>query len=280
MQQSSSYKWSSQSFVFITAFFICSLSVYADVPRLRGYLEYVICSPEYAYAKAIPVQRFDGPTVQMKWEQGPVFLTEVKLKESGDQPSLWVPQDLLVLGSQCPEADWMPSAVDTAALQPAYVFPALQRTTASYKTGQRAFGARRGGGTRSHAACDLYRVKDEAVVSVGAGKIIRDRYFFYEGTYAIEMKLADKRVVRYGEVTGRKAANVSLNKSVKKGQIIGYIGKVSSNCCEPMLHFELYKGNLSGSLTQSGNKFSRRADLIDPSKFLTDLEKDKFGTSY
>jgi len=64
------------------------------------------------------------------------------------------------------------------------------------------------------------------------------------------------------------------------GQTIGYVGKVNSGCCEPMLHFELYSGKLTGALTQSGTKFQRRKDLVNPSALLTELEKLKFGVAY
>jgi hypothetical protein len=47
-----------------------------------------------------------------------------------------------------------------------------------------------------------------------------------------------------------------------------------------MLHFEMYSGRLNGALTQNGNKYQRRPDLMDPSGHLTDWEKEKFGRSY
>lgn len=161
-----------------------------------------------------------------------------------------------------------------------WTFPTRQRPTDSYMTGMRRFGASRSGGRRLHAAADLYRTRNEPVVAAASGTVIRDRYYFYEGTYAIEVKHSGGRVARYGEVTGQAAPGVGPNKSVAKGQVIGYIGKVSSGCCSPMLHFELYAGTASGALSQSGTRYQRRSDLMDPSPLLQSWERLVFGTSY
>ena len=138
------------------------------------------------------------------------------------------------------------------------------------------FKARRGGGTRSHAACDLYRYKDEPILSVAPGVVLRGLYYFYQGTYALEVRHSGGFIVRYGELTGKKEIGVSNGKKVKMGQRVGYMGKVNSNCCRPMLHFELFKGTKSGSLSQKGNKFQRRSDLLDPTHYLQKWESGKF----
>lgn len=91
------------------------------------------------------------------------------------------------------------------------------------------------------------------------------------------MRHTGGKVVRYGEVTGKAAPGISLDRTVAPGQVIGYVGKVNSGCCTPMLHFEMYSGAASGALSQGGNKFNRRSDLIDPSSYLTDWEKQKFN---
>ncbi len=161
-----------------------------------------------------------------------------------------------------------------------WTFPTLKRPTHSYKTGARRYGASRSGGQRYHAAADLYRVNGEKVLAANAGKVIRDRYYFYEGTYAIEVKHTDGKVARYGEINGKVATGVSLNATVTSGQNIGFVGTVNSGCCNPMLHFELYEGTATGALTRSGNKFNRRSDLMDPTTLLTDWEFDRFGVSY
>ncbi len=156
-------------------------------------------------------------------------------------------------------------------------FPLIARPTASYETGMRRFGARRGGGSRIHAASDLYRRINEPIEAVASGTVVRDLYYFYQGTYALEVKHAGGFVVRYGEITGKQVKGVRGGASVKAGQVIGYIAKVNSNCCEPMLHFELYSGKRTGSLTVSGNKYRRRSDLMDPTKYLRKWEERKFG---
>ncbi len=151
-------------------------------------------------------------------------------------------------------------------------FPLKKRPTASYESGARMFGAGRSG-KRVHAACDLYLDTNAPVISVSPGKVIRGLYYFYQGTYALEVKHSAGFVVRYGEVTGQAAKNVKAGASVTKGQTVGYMGKVNSNCCEPMLHFELYSGKKSGSLSQSGNKYNRRSDLMNPTKYLKSWER-------
>lgn len=155
-------------------------------------------------------------------------------------------------------------------------FPTVKEPTHSYTSGMRMFNARRGGGTRSHAACDLYRYKDEPILSVAPGVVIRDLYYFYQGTYALEVRHSGGFIVRYGELTGQKESGVSNGKKVKMGQRIGYMGKVNSNCCRPMLHFELFKGTATGALSQKGNKFQRRSDLLDPTHYLQKWESGKF----
>lgn len=188
----------------------------------------------------------------------------------------WVAKDFVKNRTQCGVVTPAPLPVNTNA----YVFPTIARPSVSYLTGQRAFGSSRGGGSRAHAANDLYRVKGEKVVAVAAGTVIRDIYSFYEGTYALEVKQADGRVVRYGEITGTRAPNIKSGSAITPGQVIGYVGKVNSGCCTPMLHFELYSGKSTGALTRSGNKYVRRSDLVNPTQDLRGWEMKTFGKSY
>lgn len=163
------------------------------------------------------------------------------------------------------------------------VFPTIKRPTASYKEDQRRFRAGRGGSKkpRQHAACDLYRKHGEIAVAITSGKFVRPLYFFYQGTFAVEVVHTGGHVVRYGELTGKKAPNVSTNQSVNAGQVLGYIGTVNSGCCEPMLHFELYSGKAKGSLSDFSNRpFQRRSDLMNPTDYLSRWENKKFGASY
>lgn len=156
-------------------------------------------------------------------------------------------------------------------------FPTFEKPTASYQISPRKFGANRSG-SRLHAACDLYQTaKGQGVRSISPGRVIRDLYYFYQGTFAIELKHQDGTVARYGEITGQRPPGFNKNLPISGGQTIGYVGKVSSNCCEPMLHFERYKGTLTGPLTQpQANRYHRRADLIDATIDLLAWEEATF----
>lgn len=154
-------------------------------------------------------------------------------------------------------------------------FPLKGRPSNSFLTGAAQFGAGRAGG-RIHAACDLYRNRLDPIVAVAPGKVLRGPYYFYQGTYAIEVLHPGGFVVRYGEVNGKQARNVAEGRPVAMGQTIGYMGKVNSNCCSPMLHFEMYSGKKRGPLTQYTNRFQRRSDLVNPSKYLLRWEHDAF----
>ncbi len=191
----------------------------------------------------------------------------------------WVPENAVRLRSECAGANTRPSLIQQPQLTAAWTFPVLSRPAANYKTDQRMFRAARAGG-RLHAACDLYRTTGEQALAVSSGQVIRDRYYFYEGTYAIEVRHSDGKVVRYGEITGKAAPSIKLNSNVATGQTVGYVGKVNSGCCTPMLHFEMYSGRASGPLTQGSTGFQRRSDLIDPSSYLTTWEKAKFGKNW
>jgi murein DD-endopeptidase MepM/ murein hydrolase activator NlpD len=161
-------------------------------------------------------------------------------------------------------------------------FPTEKKPTHSYTSGMRRFGAGRSGGKRAHAACDLYRFINEPFRSVAPGKVISDLYYFYQGTYAIEVKHSGGFIVRYGEITGKRPADkvrggrLRKNSPVVMGQRLGYIGKVNSGCCRPMLHFELYRGNKSGSLSRKSGRYRRRSDLLNPTEYLLRWEDDVF----
>ncbi len=159
------------------------------------------------------------------------------------------------------------------------VFPTIKRPTDSYMQGMRRFGAGRGRGSRLHAAADLYRYHGEVFEAVAPGRVIRNRYYFYQGTFALEVKHVGGFVVRYGEITGREVAGAQGNAQLRAGQQIGYISTVNSGCCSPMLHFELYSGTMGGPL-RGGGSYQRRADLMNPSQYLRKWEKMRFGASY
>jgi murein DD-endopeptidase MepM/ murein hydrolase activator NlpD len=149
-------------------------------------------------------------------------------------------------------------------------FPTEQRPSSDYAhgAGGRYFGASRSG--RRHAACDLLRPEGEKVFAVSGGTILQ-RYRFYEGTDAIEVKHDNGKVMRYGEVSTRTVAQSGAGDQVLKGQHIGYIAHLR------MLHFEMYSGTGTGPLTVRGSgEYSRRSDLIDPTNYLKQWEEETF----
>jgi len=157
-------------------------------------------------------------------------------------------------------------------------FPTVKKVTHRFNSGMRRFRSGRSGGKRLHAACDLYRYENEEILSVAPGKIIQGVEYFYLGTYSLVIEHSGGFVVRYGEITAKKAKGISLGKTVKMGQRIGYVGQVQANV-RPMLHFELYDGSKTGPLTirsESKNKFQRRKDLMNPTKYLLKWEASSF----
>jgi murein DD-endopeptidase MepM/ murein hydrolase activator NlpD len=209
-------------------------------------------------------------------------------REGSDQITGWIADNFISASGSCKFLDKNNQPLISKSrpmsemnLENCCDFPTVKKIKSEwdYTKGMRRFKARRGGGSRDHAACDLYREKNEPIVSITQGVVLTDLYYFYQGTFALEVVHRDGSVVRYGELTSKKVKGVKKNAKVNKGDRLGYIGKVNSNCCEPMLHFELYKGTVKGALTQKGKgatRFQRRKDLVDPTKYLKRWEKAKF----
>lgn len=156
------------------------------------------------------------------------------------------------------------------------LFPMRKHPTHSMNEGMRRFGAGRSKNRRLHAAADLYQTQYQPVYAVARGKVLRDRVPFYLGTNVTEIEHPGGFIARYGEMASNGIKPLKLGKTVKAGQLIGYIKKVNSrNVKNPMLHFELYTGKASGPLTveKRGNKYQRRSDLINPTKYLAQWEK-------
>lgn len=203
-------------------------------------------------------------------------------REESDQVVGWVAEEFVKTKEECPytngskpvrNEDTKISGIDDPMC---CEFPTVKKVTHSFTSGMRRFNAGRSSGKRLHAACDLYRYKDEPIMSIAPGEVVRDRYYFYQGTYALEVKHSGGFIVRYGEITGKGVSGVSKGKSVKMGQRLGYIGVVNSGCCRPMLHFELYSGKRNGALSQKGNRYQRRGDLMDPTPYLLRWQSEKF----
>ena len=148
------------------------------------------------------------------------------------------------------------------------IFPLKNKPSESYKTGIRAYGTTRSKGKRKHAGVDLYAPKGTAIRAMKDGKVIQS-YNFYLGTKALEIDHGDM-VIRYGEIS-HVADGIKTGVSVKRGQIIAYIGELvfKSGNKMSMLHLEAYKGNASGALTvRLAAPYQRRSDLFDPTQLL------------
>lgn len=158
--------------------------------------------------------------------------------------------------------------------------PTLQRATQSYAEGKTRFRAGRAGGKRLHAGVDIYRKKLDAAVAVASGRVIRGHYYFYQGVFAVEVK-HPQFIARYGEVIGTPPKGIAKGAKVIAGQTVGLIGKVNSGCCNPMLHFELYKGTSRGPLSRYRSPpYDRRPDVMDPTPYVRKWEQAQFGKSY
>ena len=148
------------------------------------------------------------------------------------------------------------------------LFPLRQRPEKDYKTCPRAFGCPRDKGRRKHAGCDLYAAIGTEVLAVEDGEIIQPVYFFYLGTYALEVKHASGIVVRYGEIKRETPRPWKAGDKVSAGEVLGYVGQLQG-LPMAMLHFELYEGSGHGPLTtRESAGFQRRSDLVDPTVFL------------
>lgn len=150
-----------------------------------------------------------------------------------------------------------------------FVFPVPSWIKTSYYYAPLKFGAPREGGRRTHAGCDLYAPINTPVYAIADGRVIQSPYPFYRDTWAIEIK-HDGFIVRYGEVSPRLVAGIEAGASVRAGQTIGYIGRLTG-INQSMLHLEMYSGAAQGPLTDKRNqtnKYKRRSDLIDPTTYL------------
>jgi hypothetical protein len=150
---------------------------------------------------------------------------------------------------------------------PELVFPLRQRPHESYHGGGREFGARRNGGARRHAACDLIAPPGTEILAIADGTVLRGPSEFYEGTYALEVRHEGGKVARYGEIAKLVPPGIQVGATVRQGQLVARVGRLHSG--SSMLHFELYDGSASGPLTQPDRPpYMRRKDLIDPTALL------------
>lgn len=146
---------------------------------------------------------------------------------------------------------------------PLYPFPRISADDPT--TGARFFGANRPGG-RKHAGIDLKFPPGTSIRAMTDGKVLFPSTPFYDGTNALVVDHG-LFIARYGEI-GRAAPGLnSAGAPVTRGQVIAFVGKLSSG--NSMLHLELYSGSGNGPLTvRSGPSFQRRADLLNPMDFI------------
>jgi murein DD-endopeptidase MepM/ murein hydrolase activator NlpD len=143
-------------------------------------------------------------------------------------------------------------------------FPLKQKPALDYKTPPRSFGAARAGG-RIHAGCDLYAPIGTDILAVEDGEVIQGPYFFYQGTYALEIK-HPSGIVRYGEI--QNGPILKPGTLIKEGQVIAKVGRLIGLTVS-MIHFEMYNGSATGQLTVfNAPPYMRRKDLINPTNFL------------
>lgn len=199
----------------------------------------------------------------------------VLFPERGNQEG-WVASNFVKTKAQCE-----PYRAGGCCKFPTAQYPQETYTSSAVMT---SFDYRRGGGSRRHAGCDLYRQRGDAAVAVAQGEVVRGLYEFYSNTFAIDVKHEDF-IARYGEMLGTRASGTSRGSTVRTGQTLGNIARIGS--LHPMLHFEMYsdtsKTNTASGrekLTQAGGRYSRRSDLLNPTPHLQNWELKTFGRSH
>jgi len=147
------------------------------------------------------------------------------------------------------------------------------------------FGHRRKGGARVHAGCDLYAPLESDVVAIDGGMVVEISLAFTPNTQAISIRHEGIGVIRYGEIVKIPKEFLKVNAKIKSGErvVIGKVGHAVSKL-SPMLHLEMYDGSGNGPLSDKSHKteyknegvlkdadYERRADLMNPTKFLERL---------
>lgn len=156
-----------------------------------------------------------------------------------------------------------------------FFFPFATRPSANWTSAPRSFAARRAGGARAHAGCDLYFPAGTIIHAIADGTVTRGPEPFYAGTHALEIDHGSF-IARYGEI--KAAAFVRKGDRVTAGQPIAKVGHlVGITVPSDMLHLELYDKSAEGPLTvpstasartPAGVPFLRRRDLMDPTALL------------
>lgn len=167
------------------------------------------------------------------------------------------------------------------------LFPLPFVPEASYRGG-RGFGADRTavavrlgtcpGNVLKHGAVDLLAPAGTPVLAMDDGIVLCDPYWFFEGTYAIEIEHPNF-IARYCEIA--RNTLVGKQSNVKAGQVIGYVGNQPG---ADMLHLELFsntksKGPLTTAKTVANQPYYRRKDLMDPTPILDALRDSALSDS-
>jgi murein DD-endopeptidase MepM/ murein hydrolase activator NlpD len=163
----------------------------------------------------------------------------------------------------------------------ALFFPVPEWNKQSYKEGMRQFGWSRNGGKRFHAGCDIYAPLKSPVIAIADGVVVENA-FFYLGTNQISVRHDGIGVVRYGEIVDIPK-KFAIGSPVVAGELVGKIGHLTGIKVHPMLHFELFDGSETGSLSLTGKQaeskyknvkqqsYRRRADLMNAADLLDRL---------
>jgi murein DD-endopeptidase MepM/ murein hydrolase activator NlpD len=174
------------------------------------------------------------------------------------------------------------SGTDSSVTTPGdaqFLFPFDRLPDLNWTEDIRRFGARRSGGARAHAACDLYFPEGTIIHAITSGKVTLGPYPFYQGTYALEIDHG-AFLARYGEI--QQSALVHQGDHVNAGQPIAKVGNLIG-ITNSMLHLELYDKSAQGQLTvkgvqtartASGVPYMRRRDLIDPTSRLNEWKNN------
>jgi murein DD-endopeptidase MepM/ murein hydrolase activator NlpD len=174
------------------------------------------------------------------------------------------------------------SVTDSSVTPPGdaqFFFPFTQLPKLNWTEDIRRFGARRSGGARAHAACDLYFPEGTIIHAITDGKVTLEPYAFYQGTFALEIDHG-AFLARYGEI--QQSTFVHKGDQVTAGQPIAKVGNLIG-ITNSMLHLELYDKSATGPLTVkgvqsaktvSGVRYMRRKDLIDPTAKLNEWKNN------
>ncbi|WP_105631522.1 glycoside hydrolase family protein, partial [Cronobacter dublinensis] len=151
-----------------------------------------------------------------------------------------------------------------------------------------AYGTNRDGGSRKHAARDLYTKPYEKVFAIAEGYVLGTSGFYDKTNEVTVLHLVSdgrKFIVRYGELDPPSII-VKKGDIIRVGQHIGNTGKLIKQSTQTprlilngdvvyMLHFEIYSGaagyDINNPLTNRSNPpYLRRSDLYDPLGILSE----------